>query len=70
MSVGPIGLILLWPFYLLWLGAVGLYSFFVFVARFVVFLLPLVWSVAVLVYALVGLGWAHLRARTRRPASD
>jgi len=69
MSVGPIGLLVLWPLYLLWLGTVGLYWFFVFLIRSVVFLAPLVWSLAVLAWSLVLLGWAWLRSRSRRPTS-
>jgi hypothetical protein len=65
MSVGPIGLMVLWPlyalFYLGWLLLVGLYYFYyylcVFLWRLVVVVAPLVWS-------LVLLGWAHIRTRT------
>ena len=62
MSVGPVGLMVLALPYLLWLGAVGLYWFFVFLIRFVVIVASLVWS-------LVMVGWAHIRARSSRTAS-
>lgn len=70
ISVGPIGLLILWPLYLCWIGAVGLTWFFVLLVRLVVFLAPLVWSFAVLAWSLVVLGLAHLRARSSGPATD